>query len=80
MPAFCYFRLTAIAALAATIGMSACGRRGNLEPSPDSGISPREARELAKSAEDSQTDALEGTRRVRNVVPPKDPFILDPLL
>ena len=67
-----------IAALALA-GLSGCGRRGATEPPPEAGVDPRVAREKESSG-GTAPETVENNRRVRGVVPPKDPFILDPLL
>ena len=73
-------RCAAVAGAIGLIGLGGCGRRGNLEPPEGSGLSSRQTREPGRIVEGSQTETLEQTRRVGNIVPPKDPFILDPLL
>lgn len=73
-------RLFHCAAAVCLIALSGCGRRGATEPPPEAGVSARAAREQAAQHEGVQTDPIENNRRVRGVVPPKDPFVLDPLL
>ena len=66
------------AALLMTL-MAGCGRRGNLEPPPDS-HAVRSQHEPSRSVERNQTEALEGNRAASGVVAPDQPFVLDPLL
>ena len=76
--------------LALSASLAACGRRGDLEPAPESAISARQARET-RDAQPSTGSTMvltpattpegpSGQRTIRGVVPPKEPFILDPLL
>jgi hypothetical protein len=54
------------------VGASACGRRGALEPPPDPNA-------VAKAAnEDPNRPQI--AHKPKPVVPPKEPFVLDPLL
>ena len=80
MPPIRLVRFAAVLGVITVTGLAGCGRRGNLEPDPESGINARQAREATKVREQNQTERLEVNHRLRNVVPPKDPFILDPLL
>ena len=84
MSSIAFTRCAVLALAIAALGLSGCGRRGNLEPSPDSGISARQAREQNTGSEKGAVtqQSLDGTGapRVRGVTPPKEPFILDPLL
>lgn len=64
----------------ALIGLGGCGRRGALEPPPEAGVNARQAREAEKARSETASETLEVNRRVRNVVPSREPFILDPLL
>ena len=84
MPTFAFTRCAVLALAIAALGLSGCGRRGNLEPSPDSGISAKEAREQAadqgKATVPQQSTDGTGSPRVRGVTAPRKPFILDPLL
>ena len=76
-------RCAALAALVAAMGLSGCGRRGDLEPAPDSGVSARQARQQASQTNPAPATTIDGTKpapRTGGVVPPKDPFVLDPLL
>lgn len=58
--------------------LAGCGRRGPLEAPPDTAA--------PKAEESAAPDGLTGVptpgarRRAGPIVPPKDPFILDPLL
>ncbi len=65
-------RCAAIALLA--LGLSGCGRRGNLEPAP--GVSTPAA------VPDSVAPGLDGAkaRKPAAISAPNEPFILDPLL
>lgn len=68
-----------IAALALTAliagGLGGCGRAGPLEPPPD-------ATAVAKPANDANADATvpRAHPKPKPIQPPKQPFILDPLL
>ncbi len=53
-------------------GASGCGRRGALEPPPDPNA-------VAKTADDDPSHP-QVHHKPKPVVPPKDPFVLDPLL
>ncbi len=68
-------RCAAIALLA--LGLSGCGRRGNLEPAP--GAPKPEASEAAVSP---TAMGLDGSKAPKSKAfkAPTDPFILDPLL
>lgn len=72
-------RALLIAALSLA-GLSGCGRRGALEPPPEAGVDPRVVRENTQGSGETPLETVENNRKVRGVVPPKDPFILDPLL
>ena len=63
-----YFAL----ATALALGLSACGRRGALEPPPD----PSAVHKPAASQNGEPT----GHPKIPPITPPKTPFILDPLL
>ena len=73
-------RRAVLLASLALIGLAGCGRRGALEPPPEAGVDPRIAREKTGRSGETPPETVENTRKVRGVVPPKDPFILDPLL
>ena len=68
----------AVMAMIAVFSLSGCGRRGlpELPPEADAkqAIAPK-GPEIAPYSE-----VVEPTRRPQKVIPPKDPFILDPLL
>ena len=68
-------RAAALAALVA-FGAAACGRIGPLEPPPDANAPPKPA---ATTPEASAGSAI-GKPKIPPIVPPKQPFILDPLL
>jgi predicted small lipoprotein YifL len=73
-------RAAALAALLA-LGLAACGRYGPLEPPPDAGAAAKPA--LATPAANATTaDALNPQlkQKIPPIVPPNQPFILDPLL
>ena len=88
MSSLAFTRCAVLALAIAALGLSGCGRRGNLDPSPDSGISARQAHEqTAAEGKNAGTSAGTqasqdgtGTKRVRGAVAPNDSFILDPLL
>ena len=61
------------------LALAGCGRRGALEPDPASGLKAS-AKTTDEKAKDTNRNEVDGTRRVRGVVPPKQPFILDPIL
>ncbi len=67
-------RAAALAALVA-FGAAACGRIGPLEPPPDANA-PKPA---ATTPEESAGTAI-GKPKIPPIVPPKQSFILDPLL
>ena len=73
-------RRAVLLASLALIGLTGCGRRGALEPPPGAGVDPRLAREKPERAGETPPETVENNRKVRGVVPPKDPFFLDPLL
>ena len=68
-------RAAALAALVA-FGAAACGRIGPLEPPPDANAPAKPA---ATSPEESAGAAI-GKPKIPPIMPPKQPFILDPLL
>ena len=53
------------------LGASGCGRRGGLEPPPDPNA-------IAKPDDDPLHPQVH--HKPPKIVPPKDPFVLDPLL
>lgn len=75
-----FFRLALIGALAASLGLAACGRKGPLDP-PPSAVSATGKQEpanstLIRSPFEKPADKTPGAA---NQVPDK-PFVLDPLL
>ena len=66
---------TVVAALVA-LGLTACGRIGPLEPPPDANAPAKPA---ATTPEAAASPAI-GKPKIPPIVPPKQPFILDPLL
>ncbi|HZH10627.1 MAG TPA: lipoprotein [Microvirga sp.] len=77
------FTRAALVAGLIVLGLSACGRRGALEPPPD-GSAPQAQQGAQQGAADQATlPSPVGTPRQgpkRGYTIPKDPFILDPLL
>ena len=71
-------RAAAVAALVA-LGLAACGRYGPLEPPPDANAPAKPA---AADANATTADALNPQlkQKIPPIVPPNQPFILDPLL
>lgn len=64
-------RALSLALLAAlSLSVAACGRRGELEPAIDASATPKPA-----STEEPQIH-----KAIPKIVPPKKPFVLDPLL
>lgn len=57
------------------LSLSACGRRGPLEPPPGAAARPAAAAAPSKYSLDGGKRETEAA-----VTPPRDPFILDPLL
>ncbi len=72
-------RAAALAALLA-LGLAACGRYGPLEPPPDASAPAKPRRRPAATA--TTADALNPQlkQKIPPIVPPNQPFILDPLL
>jgi predicted small lipoprotein YifL len=66
-------RFSALAALLA-LGLAGCGRYGPLEPPPDANAPPKPA-----SSNPANMSALSHPS-IPPIVPPKQPFFLDPLL
>jgi len=63
-------------------GLSACGRRGALEPPPDGSAAPQ-AQQQQGAADQATLPSPVGTPRskaTRGYTIPNKPFILDPLL
>jgi predicted small lipoprotein YifL len=71
--------------------LTACGRRGTLEPPPDPALAAQPARQVQGQTVDDEGEELRDQvvpsptptpprRRQRGYTIPKEPFILDPLL
>ena len=71
------------------VSLAACGRKGPLEPPPDPAVVAQE--KAAADAQAAKGEDQANARRPRrsgqkkkkrpaNIVPPKTPFILDPIL
>ena len=76
-----FFRLVLVAGLLA-LGLSACGRRGALEPPPNAAAQAAEAQQQAATS-DTALPSPVGTPRStprQGYTIPNKPFILDPLL
>ena len=80
-PLFC--RAVLIAGLLA-LGLSACGRRGALEPPPNASATQAQTEEQTTTNPDAALPSPVGTpsrsRASRGYAIPNKPFILDPLL
>ena len=76
MPVIATARCILLAACFGALMLSGCGRRGALDPAPDSGL----ARTQGKSAAADADESGQAKPHPRNVIPSKEPFILDPLL
>jgi predicted small lipoprotein YifL len=71
-------RYRAIAATAlVALAVSGCGRIGPLEPPPDPNAPPKPAQSGAASQSGLSADTKP---KIPPIVPPHQPFILDPLL
>jgi predicted small lipoprotein YifL len=71
-------RYRAIAAAAfVALAVSGCGRIGPLEPPPDPNAPPKPAQSGAASQSGLSADTKP---KIPPIVPPHQPFILDPLL
>ncbi len=70
----------AVVATALGLGLAGCGRRGDLEPAPDSGVSARAARSEPAPMTPTSMIGAPATPKANGIVKPKEPFILDPLL
>ena len=70
----------AVVAVALGLGLAGCGRRGDLEPAPDSGVSAKAARSAPAPATPAPVVGAPATPKATGIVKPKEPFILDPLL
>ena len=80
-PRLTFPRVALIAGLI-VLGLSACGRRGALEPPPDASAQGGQA-EQGNAVSDSTLPSPVGTPRSRpsqGYTIPNKPFILDPLL
>lgn len=60
------------------LALAGCGRRGNLEAPPGS-TPPQQQTVIDKEKGTSRMDAVVPATR-SNVVPPRTPFVLDPIL
>ena len=69
-----------VLSLALGLGLAGCGRRGDLEPAPDSGVSAKAARSAPAPATPAPVIGAPATPKANGIVKPKEPFILDPLL
>ncbi|WP_445505272.1 LPS translocon maturation chaperone LptM [Microvirga sp. G4-2] len=69
----------ALVAGALVLGLSACGRRGALEPPPD-GSAPEAQQGAADQATLPSPVGTPRSKPNRGYTIPKEPFILDPLL
>jgi predicted small lipoprotein YifL len=67
-------RALALAALGG-LAVAACGRIGSLEPPPDPNAPPKPAQSSTESGLNPQVKPS-----ILPITPPKQPFILDPLL
>jgi predicted small lipoprotein YifL len=75
------FTRAALIAGLIVLGLSACGRRGALEPPPDGSAAPQAQQQ--ETADQATLPSPVGTPRskpTRGYTIPKKPFILDPLL
>ena len=77
MPTHALTRCAAIALALAALGLSGCGRRGNLEAPPDAGASAP-----ATTSQSTMAPGLDGAKAKKGsgITAPNEPFILDPLL
>jgi predicted small lipoprotein YifL len=73
-------KCAALAVLLAATSLAGCGRRGDLEPAPESGLSVKEGREQARQGQPAQPIGAPAAPRSNGIVKPKEPFILDPIL
>ena len=76
MPTHALTRCAVLALAIAALGLSGCGRRGNLEPPPGSGRAP------APATQSPVVPGLDGSKGsdAPVITAPKEPFILDMLL
>ena len=75
LPSHALTRCAALALALAALGLSGCGRRGNLEPAPG-------AAAPAVSGQSTMAPGLDGSKAQKpvGISAPNEPFILDPLL
>jgi predicted small lipoprotein YifL len=73
-------KCAALTLLIAATGLAGCGRRGDLEPAPESGVSVKQGRQQAKEAPPANPLGTPAPPKTGGIVKPKDPFFLDPLL
>jgi predicted small lipoprotein YifL len=73
-------RIAMLAVCVATAALTGCGRRGALDPAPDSILSTHKSGASTAAVPDRVNEDTTPGPHPRNVVPSKDPFILDPLL
>ena len=78
LPTHALTRCAVLALAIAALGLSGCGRRGNLEPPPGSGQAPAPAT-TNQSIVPQGLDGAKGSD-APVITAPKQPFILDPLL
>jgi len=78
LPTHALTRCAVLAIAIAALGLSGCGRRGNLEPPPGSG----QAAAPAATNQSIVPQGLDGAKGTDApvITAPKQPFILDPLL
>ena len=78
MPTHALTRCAVLALAIAALGLSGCGRRGNLEPPPGSGQAPAPA----ATSQSPVVPGLDGAKGsdAPVITAPNQPFILDPLL
>lgn len=86
---FAAFARAALIATALSVALSACGRRGALQPPPDPSA-PQQSSTREGSSDVDDTDESSGAlapvtttgakKRGRDFTIPKEPFVLDPLL
>jgi predicted small lipoprotein YifL len=75
------FSRAALVAGLVVIGLSACGRRGALEPPPDaSAEAPQTRQETSDQTLPSPVGTPRSAKASQSYTIPKKPFILDPLL
>jgi len=62
------------------LGLSACGRRGALEPPPDGSAAPQAQQSTADQSTLPSPVGTPRSKATRGYTIPNKPFILDPLL